>query len=190
MTLYEFLLTNYEWAEARSLAILLAAVALAGVGTLAAWIGRGGRTDEDGRRIASIVIATGMLALMLEIVGITIGISVFNGNVLNADVMLLAAGPVAFIGSLLGMRLVFPLAEIGAVRTLVDGAFFALACAGVVWFFSKFQGWGIVFFGSFTQLVVVAVLGFFLLRRMFRRALGAGRPRPEPPPEPQGWPER
>lgn len=190
MTLYEFLLSTYEWAEARAWALFLAAVVLAGAGTVAAWIGRGGRTDEDGRRIASTVIAIGMLALLVEVVGITIGVSVFNGNVLNADVMLLAAGPAAFIGSLLGMRMVFPLAEIGAVRTLVDGIFFALACAGIVWLFSRFR-WGVVFIGSFTQFLLIAVLGFFLLRRMFRRALGGGRPRPEPAAAaPQGWPER
>jgi hypothetical protein len=190
MTLYSFLLSTYEWAERVAWVLLLAAVGVPLAGMVAARIGRGGRTDEDGRMIASAVIALGMVALLLEVAGIAIAVSVFNGSVLNADVMLLAAGPVAFITSLLAMRMVFPLREIGAVRTLVDGFFFAVACAFVVWLFSKFRGWGIVFFGSFTQLIVIAVLGFFLLRRLFLRALGGGRSRPPAASATQGWPER
>jgi hypothetical protein len=42
-----------------------------------------------------------------------------------------------------------------------------------VWFiFKTFRGWGIIFFGSVFQLVAWLVAGYWLMRRLAKRAFG------------------
>ncbi len=176
MTLNQFLVAAYAWAVAQRMIILIAALAVPVVGTLLARIGKAGKTDADGRFIASVVVGFGLVAVILEMLAIAIGAGVLGGSVLEGDVILLLS-PLACLGlALLGIRLVFPLNQLASVRTALDVGAFMLACAAVVWFFSKFRGWGLLFFGSVTQLVLLLVLGFFLIRRLWRRAFG-GRPR-------------
>ena len=94
---------------------------------------------------------------------------------LEANVALLAA-PVVCLGlCLAGVRLVFPLDELASVRTLREVGLFVLACAVVLWLFSKFRGWGIVFWGDLGQLALILVFGFVLLRRLYRRAFSRRR---------------
>ncbi len=176
MTLNQFLVAAYAWAVAQRLIILIVALAVPVVGTLLARIGKAGKSDADGRFIASVVVGIGIVAVILEMLAIAIGAGVLGGSVLEGDVLLLAS-PLLCLGlALLGIRLVFPLNQLASVRTAFDVGAFVLACAAVVWFFSKFRGWGMLFFGSVTQLVLLLVLGFFLIRRLWRRAFG-GRPR-------------
>ncbi len=178
MTLNQFLVAAYAWAVAQRTIILIVALAVPILGTLLARIGKAGKSDADGRFIASVVVGIGIVAVMLEMLAIAIGAGVLGGSVLEGDVILLAS-PLLCLGlALLGIRLVFPLNQLASVRTAFDVGAFVLACAAVVWFFSKFRGWGLLFFGTITQLVLLLVLGFFLIRRLWRRAFG-GRPRPE-----------
>jgi hypothetical protein len=172
MTLHDFFLATYGWAALHAPEIFFGAVVVPLVGTILGRIGKAGRTDADGRWIASLVVAAGFLAVILEVIAVVIGVGILDNSLLDASAILLAAPLVCLAGCLLGVRLVFPLSELGSVRTVADLATFALGSAAVVWFFSQFRGWGILFVGSFLQLVVVGVLAFLLMRRLFRRALG------------------
>ena len=64
----------------------------------------------------------------------------------------------------------FPLNQLASVKTFTDIGLFVAACLAVVWIFSQFRGWGIVFFGGLGQLLLIAVFGYVLLRRLYRRA--------------------
>lgn len=179
MTLNQFLVAAYGWAVAQRMIILLVALGVPLVGTLLARIGKAGKSDADGRFIASVVVGFGIVAVILEMLAIAIGAGVLGGSVLEGDFILLLS-PIACLAlSLLGIRLVFPLNQLASVRTAVDVGVFVLACAAVVWFFSKFRGWGLLFFGSVTQLALLLVLGYFLIRRLWRRAFGGRARAPE-----------
>ena len=169
MSLGELLALAYGWADAHAPQILLAAVAVPLLGTLAAWIGRGGRTDRDGRAIASVLVGFGLAVLLLGLAAALVAHLAFDRSVLEADVALLAAPPVCLALCLAGVRLVFPLAELGSVRTMRDVGLFVVACGVVLWLFSKFRGWGIVFWGDLVQLALILVFGYVLLRRLYRQ---------------------
>jgi hypothetical protein len=172
----EFFPALYTWADVHGSQILLGSILIPVAGSVLARVGKAGRTDQDGRLIASAFIGLGILGVLLEILALILATSVLRVDIGSANVQLLAA-PLLCLGLLLiGMRWVFPLSELSSVQTLRDILVFLAACGGVVWFCSKFYGWGILFFGSFTQLVVVAVLGLLLLRRLYRRAFGIGKP--------------
>jgi hypothetical protein len=176
VTLSQFLAAAYVWAVAQRLVILIVALAVPIVGTLLARIGKAGRTDADGRFIASVVVGIGIVAVILEMLAIGVGAGVLGHSVLEGDVILLAS-PLLCLGlALFGIRLVFPLNQLASVRTALDVGAFVLAGAVVVWFFSKFRGWGLLFLGGIGQLVVLLVLGYFLLRRLWRRAFGGRVP--------------
>lgn len=176
MTLQELLEGGYGFADAHALELLGAALVLPVVGTLLSWIGKGGRTDSDGRFIASAFVAVSLFWAVLLVVGVTVGVGVMNRSLLDANALLLLAPVVCLVGTLLGVKLVFPLSELGSVRSLTDVGVFAMACLAVGWFFSKFHGWGIYFLGSIGQLIVLLVLMGFLLRRLFKRAFGSDEP--------------
>jgi hypothetical protein len=177
MTLNEFFDAAYQWGELHAQLILLLGVAIPALGTVAAFIGRGGKTDADGRFIASTVMGFSMLAVVLEIMAIFVGTFIRDASVLDANVSLLAAPILCLFGSVLGLRLVFPLAEIGVIRTLLDlGGFFA-SCLFVMWFMAKFHGWSITIFGSLFTFVLIVLLGFWFLRRQYRRTFGLERER-------------
>jgi hypothetical protein len=179
MTLNEFFDASYQWGEQHAQLILLLGVAIPAVGTLLAFIGRGGKTDEDGRFIASTVLGFSMLAVVLEVMAIFVGTFVRGGSLLDANAALLAAPILCLFGSVLGLRLVFPLAEIGVIRTILDLAGFFTSCLFVMWFMSKFTGWSIHIFGSLLTFVIIAVIGFLFIRWQARRAFGLNRePRP------------
>lgn len=172
MTLNEFFDASYLWGEQHAQLILLLGVAIPAVGTLAAFIGRGGKTDEDGRFIASAVMGFSMLVVVLEMMAIFVGLFVRDASLLEANVSLLAAPILCLFGSILGLRLVFPLAEIGVIRTLLDLAGFFVSCLLVMWFMAKFRGWSIMIFGSLFTFLIIAVMGFFFIRWQFRKAFG------------------
>lgn len=180
MTLNEFFDAAYQWGEQRSQLILLLAVAIPAVGTLAAFIGKGGKTDEDGRFIASAVMGFSMLVVVLEIMAIFVGVSLRGASVLDANAALMGAPIICLIGSVLGLQLVFPLAEIGVIRTLLDMAGFFMSCLFVMWFMSKFNGWSIMIFGSLFTFLILAVMGFFFIRWQYRKAFGLNRRTPRP----------
>jgi hypothetical protein len=173
MTLDEFFQHSYGWADVHAVTILLLlGVAFPIVGTVGAWIGRGGKTDSDGKLIASAIIGIAILLFMLEIATVLLAHMVYGRSVLDANAAVLATPVACLVLSIFGLRLVFPLNKLATVRTLADMIALGLACAASIWFFSKFRGWGIVFLGSFMQLVFVVVLGGFFLRRLYRRAFG------------------
>ena len=170
MSLGELLASAYAWADARAYWILAAAVALPVVGTVAAWIGKGGRTDRDGRFIASTLVGLGVVVFALALAAIVFAHAVLERSALEANVALLLAPLACLAACLGGVRLVFPLDELGSVRTLRDVGLFAGACLVVVWLFSEFRGWGVVFWGGLGQLALIGVFGYLLVRRLYRRA--------------------
>jgi hypothetical protein len=175
MTLRESLVAAYAWGVDHGTAVLVAALLGPVLGGVAAKIGKGGRTDEDGRFIASAVLAVGVLAVIGELMAVHAGHAYFDAGLLDADVRLVVAPLLCLVGCVVAIRLVFPLSELGGVKTASDLGLLFLACAGTIWFFSKFRGWGIVFFGSFLQLVVVLVIAGYFLRRLYRRAFRLDR---------------
>ncbi len=169
MTLRD-LLSNFSiWADAQALAILLASVAWGLAGTLLARIARGGRSDQDGRLIASVVIGGAVLWLMLAVVALCLAQMAFNKNLLDVNALLLLAPLACVVVSVLGIRQVFPLSGLASVRTLGDVAGFALACLALLWLLSKFRGWGVMFLGGLGSLLVIVVLAVLLLRLLYRR---------------------
>ena len=142
------------------------------IGTLLAWIGKGGRTDRDGRLIASSVVLFGLGAFLLEVLAVAVGRLAFERSILEVNVILVIAPVACLAGCVLGIRLVFPLNQLASVRSMTDVGLFVAACLVVLWLFSKFRGWGIVFWGDLGQLLIIGVLGFFLLKRLYRRATG------------------
>jgi hypothetical protein len=176
MTLDEFFRAAYSWADSNAVLLLIAlGLGFPLLGTIGAWIGKGGQTDSDGRFIASTVIGGAVLLVVIEVAAIAIGQSLYAGNLLQANVALLFAPLVCLVLCLVGIRGVFPLNELASIRTLADMVGLLLACGAAIWFFSKFRGWGILFFGSFVQLIVVLLLCGLFLRRLYRRAFGLGR---------------
>jgi hypothetical protein len=174
MSLGGLLASAYVWADHNALTLLLAALALPVVGTLAAWLGKGGRTDRYGRLIASVVVGLGLCTLLLAVIALVIAQTGFDRSPLEANVVLLAAPLVCVVTCLGAIRLVFPLNELESVRSAVDIALFAFACAAVLWMFSQFRGWGVVFWGDLGQLALIVLLGVYLVRRLARRAFGRG----------------
>jgi len=170
MTVDEFFFLVYAWSEVHAVEVFAAAIALPILGTAAAWLGRGGKTDADGRFIASTVMAVAIAAVLLEILGIGIALGVKNVSLLNASLLLLLAPIVCLVGCVIGIRRVFPLSQLGSVKSAVDVSAFVAACLAVMWIFSMFRGWSLVFFGSFAQLLVVALLAAVLVWRLYRRA--------------------
>jgi hypothetical protein len=175
MTLHEILTVSYGWANVHALVVFCGAVAVPAIGTLLAWVGRLGKTDQDGRIIASVVMAVAIFAVFVEIVGLSIGIGLLHLSLLDANFLLVVSPILCLVSSTLGIRLVFPLSELGSVRTAIDASLFVAACLGVVWLFSTFRGWGVVFLGSITELVALGLLAFWLLGRLYKCALGVPR---------------
>ena len=172
MTVDEFFFLVYAWCEVHAVQVLAAAVLLPIVGTVGALIGRGGKTDADGRLVASVVMAVALGAVVLEVLGIGIALGPKNKSLFDADVFLLVAPIICLVGCVIGIRRVFPLNELGSVKSAFDVSAFVIACLATIWIFSKFRGWSLVFFGSFGQLVVVGLFAALLLWRLYKRAFG------------------
>lgn len=173
MTLNELLTDSYRWADANADLILLASVGIPLLGTVLASVGKGGKTDADGRFIASAVMATALLAVLGEVVFLFIARSQYGVGLLDANALLLLAPVICLGGAILGIRQVFPLNELGSVRVAADMGLLLLILGGVLWLFSRFRGWGILFVGTFTQLLVVSAIALFFVWRLWRRVWGA-----------------
>jgi len=174
MTLEEFFVSTYQTLEANKEAIGLGLVAIPVVGTLAAWIGKGGKTDRDGVFIANVVITAAMGIFAFAVIVGLIGLAVMNKSLLDANLILLLSPIICAVGTFFGIRRVFPLGALSSIQTLKDVGLFLVACV-VVWFiFKSFRGWGIIFFGTISQLIIWGVAGFWLMRRLAKRAFGAG----------------
>jgi hypothetical protein len=174
MSLRELLAALYAAAVEQRMGVLVAALAVPVVGTVAARIGKAGRTDADGRLAASLVVGFGLLAVLVEVGALALASSL-GASPWDADAVLLAAPLLCLAGCLVGIRLVFPLSELASVRTAADLGLFVAAVAGVLWLVSKFRGWGVVFLGDIGQLVAIGLLAWALLSRLHARAFG---PRP------------
>jgi hypothetical protein len=172
MTVDEFFFLVYAWCEVHSVEVLAAAIALPVLGSLAAWVGKGGKTDADGRLIASGVMAVALGAVLLEVLALGIALGVKNLSLFDANLLLLVSPVLCLVGCVLGIRRVFPLSQLGSVKSAVDVSAFVVACLAVMYFFSKFRGWSLVFFGSFAQLLVVLLLAALLIWRLYKRAFG------------------
>ena len=175
MSLGDLLLDAYGWADERAAALLVGALAIPLFGTIAAWVGKAGRTTRDGRLIASLLVGFGIFVILAEEVAILVAQIAFEQSVLAANVIVLSAPIVCLAGCLLGVHLLFPLNELGSVRTCADVGLFMVACAVVLWVVSQFRGWGILFWGGIGQLLVIGVIAVFLLRRLYLRAVGRRR---------------
>lgn len=172
MTLNELLVWSYAWALAHHQWIFLVAVLVPVAGTLLARLGKAGKTEAEGRFIASVVVGVGLVAIVLEVMALFVAHTLLRRSFLDADVLLLAAPVVCLTGCLLGIRWVFPLNELASVRTFLDVGAFLAACVAVIWLFTKFRGWGFIFFGGIAQFVAIVALGAALLQRLYRRAFG------------------
>ena len=155
MTLEASLREGYAWAVGHATVLLAVLAAWPIVGLRLARIGKAGRTDEDGRAIASIVVGVAVALALFTVIALVVSSTLLGASVLSVDVRLLLAPLLCVADSLLGIRLVFPLAELGAVRTLVDFGAFLAAGAAIVWLFSRFRGWGFFFVGSIGEALEI-----------------------------------
>lgn len=176
MSLRELVISAYLAAEQHALMVLLVSLGWAVLGSLLAYLGKGGRTDRDGRAIANVVIGGAVLWTVVAVLALALARFGFDKGLLDAHVMLLAAPAVCLVGSVIGIRWVFPLNELATVRTLGDVGVFLLACAVGLWLLSKFRGWGIWFLGGLADLALIGVFALFLLRSLYHRAFP---PRPK-----------
>lgn len=170
MSLRELLSSIYLWADANAMAILIASLAWAAGGSLLALIGKGGRTDSDGRAIAGVVIGGAVLFVVFAVAALGIAHAGFKKSPFDANVLLLSGPLLCLTGSVAGIHWVFPLSELATVRTMRDVSLFLLACAAGLWLLSTFRGWGVLFLGGLGDLLIVGVLAVALLRVLFRRA--------------------
>ena len=172
MSLRDLLVNLYTAAEAHALAVLLGSLAWAVVGTVLARMGKAGDTDRDGRAIASLVVGGAVLWLIVVMMVAAIASAGFNKSLFDAHVLLLASPLLCLAASLIGIRWVFPLNELGSVKTLRDVGLFVLACVVGLWLLSRFRGWGIAFLGGIGDLLVIAGLAVGLMRVLYARAFG------------------
>lgn len=159
----------YAFAEARPEAILLLAVLVPCTGVALAWVGRGGRTEEDGRLIADGLVLLGVVQFVVAMTVGWVGVAVLERTLLDTDLMILAAPWVWLAITVVGVRMVFPLSDLASWRSLREVAAFFAVCLVFVWLLSTFRGWGIVFLGGLAELVALLVLGGLLIRHFYRR---------------------
>ncbi len=170
MTLTEIFSGAYLWADANAMPIFAATAGLPLVGVLGAWIGKGGKTDKDGRFIANVIIGLSIIVFLLLIIGLIIAHFGFDKGMLSANALLLIGPIIGVVVALMGIRMVFPLSQLKTARLARDVGLFALLILGVLWLFSQFRGWGIVFFGSIAQMVTIGTIIFYFGRKLYRRA--------------------
>jgi len=170
MTVRDLFTGIYLWLDAVAPAILLAGVLIPLAGTALAWVGKKGNSNADGRFIANLFIGFSLGALLLAVFAMAFAVAIMDADPLHANVALLAAPVVCTVGCILGVGKVFPVNELASYRTFTDIALFVAACAVVVWLFSKFRGWGILFIGGIPQLLVIGLMAYVVLRRLYARA--------------------
>jgi hypothetical protein len=172
MTLDELLTSSYQWADQNADLVLLAGLLIPLGGTVLAHYAKGGKTDADGKLIASLVMGFSIVAVILEVVLLFVARASYEKSLLDVNAALPFAPVLCLGGSIVGIRQVFPLSQLGSVRTAADMGLLVVILAGLLWLFSRFRGWGLVFIGSFGQLVIVSVVGLFFIWRLWRRAFG------------------
>jgi hypothetical protein len=91
MTVDQFFFLVYAWCEVHAGEVFAAAIALPIIGTLAAMVGKAGKTDADGRLIASVVIGIALAAAALEVLGIGVALGLKNLSLFDANLLLLVA---------------------------------------------------------------------------------------------------
>ncbi len=179
MTLMDLLQSAYDGLHTHSGMVALLLAALPVVGTGLARLGKGGKTDADGKLIASLVIGAAVLLLLLDLTGLWVASKVLRKDIvtvaLRADAVLLLGPPLCLVASILGMRLVFPLGQLATIRTLRDVGLLLAAGGAALWLLGQFKGWGIWFLGGISELVVLGVLGAGLVAYLVRRASSAPR---------------
>ena len=171
MTLRDAFLDAYAWGVDHGTFILVGAIAVPLLGALAAQLGKGGRTDADGRAIASVVVGIGALAMVLELVAVHFAHSYFDSGLLDADWRLALAPVACLVCSLIAVRWVFPLSELAGARSVGYLVLVFAGCWILIKFFSMFEGWRINIWASLFQLAIVLAVAGFGLWRLFRRAM-------------------
>ncbi|MCO4763286.1 MAG: hypothetical protein KC502_17345 [Myxococcales bacterium] len=172
MTLEQSLIEVYRVAAARGPLLLGCSVVIPLLGTLATWIGRGGRTDNDGRALANALILIAMAIFIVFLLAATVAVTLLDRSLLQAEWTLLLT-PIVWLGlTLWGVRLVFALEDLRAALLLRDAGLLLATVAALLWFFSQFRGWGVVFFGGLMQLVVIVALVALFIRSLLRRIRG------------------
>mgnify|MGYP001810010510 CR=1 FL=1 len=173
MTLMDLLKAAYDGLHTHSALVALLLIALPIGGTALARIGKGGRTDADGKLIASLVIGLAVLLVFAELVALLIAAKVVHrdvfGVMMMADAVLILGPPLSLAACIAGLRLVFPLGQLATIRTLRDAGLMLGVGAALLWVLSRFKGWGVWFLGSIAELIVIAgvaiALGVYLVRR-------------------------
>ncbi|HEX9887267.1 MAG TPA: hypothetical protein VGA70_12305 [Longimicrobiales bacterium] len=170
LTLREIFLGVFAFAEAHAALYFALAVAVPLLGTLAAWMGRGGKTERDGILYANLVVIVAVAQFVLAMVVGSIGMVFLERSLWDAHVLVVLAPGLWLVLSVFLVRRVFPLSQLATWRSVVEAGQFFVACAVLVWLFSQFRGWGILFFGSLLQLLIVLALAGVVLNRLFVRA--------------------
>ena len=170
LTPREIFEATYAFAESNATLIFGLSLLVPAVGITLAWIGRGGRTDEDGRAFANVFVFVAVVQFVLAMVLGYVGVAFLERSVWDTNLLLLAAPWIWLSLSMAGLRQIFPLSELTSWRSAMDvGGFFAV-CAALVWFLSMFRGWGIFFIGSLLELLLILGLAVFLVRQLYLRA--------------------
>ena len=170
MSLAEVLVVGFVWLDANATAILSYVSAFPVLGTIAAYLGKGGRTENDGRMIANCVVGAAVVLFVVSMGCLALAKLVFDQSITQINIALLAAPVICLVGSLVGIHAVFPLNELASIRSLVDVLLFVGAAGLVLTALSYFRGWGVLFRGGLLDLAVIGVITFFLLRGLYRRA--------------------
>jgi hypothetical protein len=174
LTLREIFEASFAFADSNDALIFGLSLAVPIVGIVLAWIGRGGRSQEDGKAFANAFVFAAVVQFVVAMIGGYVGVAFLERSLLDTSLLLLVAPWVWLTLSVFGLRLIFPLSELTSWRSILDvGAFFAVSAA-LIWFLSMFRGWGVLFFGSLVQLVLILAFAAFLLRQLFVRAFRAG----------------
>lgn len=171
MTLNDALHDAYGWGVLHGTAILIAAVVIPLIGALGAELGKGGRTDEDGRAIASVVIGFGVIAMLGELIALHFAHAYFKASLLDADWRLALAPALCLASCLVAVRWVFPLSQLAGARSAFCLAGVFVGCWLLLRFFQLFQGWHMTVWTSLFQLVVVLAVACYGLWWRFKRAL-------------------
>lgn len=170
LTLREIFETAFGFAESNATLIFGLSLLVPIVGITLAWVGRGGRTDEDGKAFANAFVFVAVLQFVVAMVLGYVAVAFLGRSFWDTDILLLAAPWIWLVLSMGGLRQIFPLSELTSWRSVLDVAGFFAVCAALMWFLSMFRGWGIFFVGGLVQLVVILAFAVYLIRLLFRRA--------------------
>jgi hypothetical protein len=169
MTARDLLLSTYVWFNGHAGTLLLCGLLIPLVGAPTIVMARHNQR-QDGLMLANLHLGLSLIVFVLSMLGLMLLYSVFDFSPLDVNLLLLAAPLLYLAATFAAVRVTFPLTKLASVRSAIDMLMFAAACAVMAWIFSKFRGWGVVFFGSMLQLLLFLVLAFVLLRRLFRRS--------------------